>query len=189
MLATEARGLRLEAIVTVYDRAGAEIARREAIDGPVDLTLTIPGWCAGFEVEPESIIVMVSSVGQRPPDDLFYPIPDGPTVVPDFGGVGSTGAYRLTVRTGSTEPALVAEPNDTIPTAVATGLVNDGVYVGESYMGDTGITDRFVATLEPTSIPTVSAADLMSIQSEHRRCYWARRLVVASQWGVAASDS
>lgn len=147
-LAADSIGSDLQAVVTVYDELGGTIAQARALDGPQDLHLVIPAWCTAPHDDPYgndppvTMIVTVSSVGQRPPDDLWYPIPGGPTTVSNFGGTPSVGDYRLTIQTGP-EPAPESEPNDTIPTATPTGLVDEGVYVGHGVSGDGPCTALF----------------------------------------------
>jgi len=136
-LAADSIGSDLQAVVSVYDEAGVQLAQAEALDGPQDLHLVIPAWCTWTYTDgtQDKLIVMVSSVGQRPPDDLEYPIPGGPTAVSTYDGTPSVGDYRLTIQTGP-EAAPNSKPNDTIPTATPTGLVDEGAYVGHGVSGD-----------------------------------------------------
>jgi len=171
-LATASIESDLDAVVTVYDERGKEIVRRESLDGFVDLSVLIPSWCVGpysYEESEQSLFVLVSSVGKPPPDDVRYPIPGGPTRVFDYTGTPSIGPYRLTVRTGGEVMAEV-EPNDTIPTAMSTGLVNQGVYVGHAYSGNgpcwldgsDGSSDLDMWSFEITDPPVVMTARVSS---------------------------
>ena len=127
-------------VLAIYDESGNLIAYEDNPDHNPVLEITIPATCNERDNpnEPAVLHALVMGIKQRLPNDPFVPWPgfrrfeehavgDGP---------GSTGGYRLVVR-ADLGVDCGAEPNDTLKTSLATGIVDEGLYLcSNGVLGD-----------------------------------------------------
>jgi hypothetical protein len=138
-----AAGSELDPVMAVYDSAGHRLAIGRPQGGPTGQRLIVPVMCTTYDRDdnPDGMYVMVMGAKQRFPNDPLVParLPYSETrrqeeyAVGD--GPGSIGAYELSVRTRPQSCGV--EPNDTLSTAIETGIVDEGYHVcSEGILGD-----------------------------------------------------
>jgi hypothetical protein len=113
---------------------------------------------------------------QRRPNDPFDPFTPlvGYSQVQDHhvsDGGGSTGPYRLLVSAATPSPACGAEPNDTITSAVLTGVTDEGSYFcTNAYIGDSQCSSPFndvdVWAVDVSAVPAELRVDVWGCGSE-----------------------
>ncbi len=132
-------GSSLDPVVAVFNRAGHRLATGDSSGDLLSAQVVLPFACSHPVAETAHLYVMVMGTQQRFPNDAMIPWP-GEHRLEEFeadGGPGSTGGYRLTLSVSAQHELCGNEPNDTIPTATATGIVDEGFFTcSNGFLGD-----------------------------------------------------
>ncbi len=132
----------LRPVVAVYDQARRLIAVDENPGETATARLTVPVVCNVTSEDASPVYVMVMSTRQDWPGDPRVPIQShpsrqAPVDLTSGRGTGTTGSYQLRVTASAVEESCGDEPNDTLATAVQTGLVDEGDWACfGGFMGD-----------------------------------------------------
>ena len=133
----EVVGSELDPVLTVYDFEGNPIARNDNWGGGTDASVVVPAACVPVTENLVSAYVEVSGARRRPATDPTVPFADAELNRPHSEkvdayaveeGTGSTGAYQMTLHVDSVVNRCGTEPDDTLATATATGLVDEGTF-------------------------------------------------------------
>lgn len=128
-VAAQSIGSGLDPVVALFDFQDRLLAANDNYGDSVDARIVFPVGCIPVDAELVSAYVMVMGTKQRFPTHPSRPNVDEVIIPPHAlgNGPGSTGPYRLTLGVLSVDPCG-NEPNDTLSTAINTGIVDQGFY-------------------------------------------------------------